>query len=167
MTSLRMTRPLGKTDDPAYGLAQPAALLTLKAKSGDGQKVYTLAVGAKDAADSSYVVKLSDSPYYVRVAEFSVKDLVEKKRDGFLQVPSTAQPSRGRPPRLRTPCRRGEPWRGKAMAVLGSFAWSQDEGRILPGVCFEQGTPGSSPWSRAFCLSALCRIGVAGTPVCA
>jgi hypothetical protein len=97
ITSLRMTRPLGKTDDPAYGLAQPAALLTLKAKSGDAQKVYTLAIGTKDAVDSSYVVKLSDSPYYVRVAEFSVRDLVEKKRDGFLQVPPTAQPSAGTP----------------------------------------------------------------------
>lgn len=91
--SLRMLRPLGKLDDPAYGLAQPAALLTLKAKSGDGQKTYTLAVGARDASDSSYVVKLSESPYYVRVAEYSVKDLVEQQRDGFLQAPPTAQPS--------------------------------------------------------------------------
>lgn len=92
VTSLRMTRPLGKIDDPGYGLAQPTALVTLTAKNGDERKVITLTIGAKDAADSSYVVKLSDSPYYVRVAEFSVKDLVEKNRAGFLLAPPAAQP---------------------------------------------------------------------------
>jgi hypothetical protein len=89
VTGLRMTRPLGKTDDPSYGLAQPGALLTLKVKSGDASKTLTLAVGAQDTADSSYVVKSSDSPYYVRAAEVSVKDLVEKKRDGLLLAPPT------------------------------------------------------------------------------
>jgi hypothetical protein len=89
VSSLNMTQPLGKVDDPAYALAQPVALLTLKVKSGDASKTLTLAVGAKDATDNSYVVKTSESPFYVRVAEFSVKDLVEKKREGFLQAPPT------------------------------------------------------------------------------
>ncbi len=92
VTQLRMTRPLGKNDDPAYGLAKPGAMATLKTKKDTQEKTITLTVGAKDATDSSYVVKSSDSPYYVRVAEFGVKDLVEKKRDGFLQVPPTPAP---------------------------------------------------------------------------
>ena len=45
---LRMTRPLGKTESADYGLAKPAALVTLKLKSGDATKTLTLAVGAKD-----------------------------------------------------------------------------------------------------------------------
>ncbi len=89
-TNVRLTAPLGTAADPAYGLAQPAATVTLTAKTGDQTKTYTLAVGAKNAADSSYVVKSSESPYYVRVAGFGVKDLVEKARDGFLQQPTPA-----------------------------------------------------------------------------
>ncbi len=89
-TSVRLTAPLGTADDPAYGLAQPAATVTLTTKTGDQTKTYTLAVGAKNVADSSYVVKSSESAYYVRVAEFGVKDLVEKGRAGFLQQPTPA-----------------------------------------------------------------------------
>lgn len=87
-----MTRPLGKTEDPTYGLAQPAAAVTVVAKGADGEKSYELTVGAKNAADSSYVVKSSESPYYVRVDESSVKNLVEDRRDAFLQLPPTAMP---------------------------------------------------------------------------
>jgi hypothetical protein len=90
---LRMVRPLGTAESADYGLAQPAALATLEVKSGDATKMLTVAVGAKDAADNTHTVKSSDSLYYVRVAEYDVKDLVEKKREGFLMVspaPTTA-----------------------------------------------------------------------------
>jgi hypothetical protein len=85
-------RPLGNAEIASYGLAQPAALATLMVKSGDATKSVTVAVGAKDAADSAYTVKSSDSPYYVKVAESDVKDLVEKKRAGFLGVSPTPTP---------------------------------------------------------------------------
>lgn len=91
--SVRLTAPLGKTDDPAYGLAQPSATVTLTAKSGDQTRTVTLTIGAKNGTDNSYVVKSSESAYYVRVAEFSVKDLVEKARDGLLQQPPTPTPT--------------------------------------------------------------------------
>jgi hypothetical protein len=94
VTSVRMTRPLGKTEQPAYGLTQPAAMVTLKTRKEDQEKTYTLTVGAQDAQDNSYVVKSSESPYYVRVAEYSVKELVEKKREDFLLVP-TPTPATG------------------------------------------------------------------------
>lgn len=89
-TNVRLTLPLGKTDDPAYGLAQPSAAVTLTAKSGDQTKTYTLTVGAKDATDNSYAVKSSESAYYARAAEYGVKELVEKDRAGFLQQPTPA-----------------------------------------------------------------------------
>jgi len=89
---VRLARPLGKTEDPAYGLAQPSAVVTLVAKAEGGDKNYTLAIGAQDPTDKTYVVKSSESPYFVRVAEFGLKDLVETKREGFLTLPPTATP---------------------------------------------------------------------------
>jgi hypothetical protein len=90
MASLPLTLPLGKTDQPAYGLSQPSAVVSLTTKKDNQEKTYTLQVGSKDAKDNSYVVKSSESPYYVRVAEYTVKDVVEKKRDGFLVVATPA-----------------------------------------------------------------------------
>ncbi len=92
-TALRLTKVLGKTEDAAYGLAQPSATLTIQAKSGDQTKSYSLTIGAKDAADSSYAAKSSESPYYVRVAEYGVKELVERTREQFMQPTPTAQPA--------------------------------------------------------------------------
>lgn len=86
---IRMIKPLGKTDEAAYGLDKPLATVTLKT----ADKAYTLQIGAKDATDNSYVVKSSESPYYVRVAEFTAKEFVEKKRADFLQAPPTAEPT--------------------------------------------------------------------------
>jgi len=88
-----MTKPLGKTEDAAWGLAQPSAMVTMQVKSGDQAKTITLTVGAKDAADNSYVVKSSESEYYVRVAEFSVKELVSRDRAGFLPATPTPAPA--------------------------------------------------------------------------
>ena len=92
--ALNLTRPLGKTEAATYGLAKPSALVTVKTKSSDVEKTYTLTVGAKDATDSSYVVKLSESPYYVRVAGYSVQDLVDAKRESLLQAPPTPTPQK-------------------------------------------------------------------------
>jgi hypothetical protein len=90
---VRLARPLGKTEDAAYGLSRPSAVVTLVAKADTGQKTYTLTVGAQDPSDKTYVVKSSESPYFVRVAEYGLKDLVEKNREGFLTLPPTAQPA--------------------------------------------------------------------------
>jgi hypothetical protein len=84
-----LLRPLGKEDNPAYGLDKPSAVVTLQT----AEKTITIQVGAKFREDNSYVVKSSESPYYVRVAEFSVKDLVEKSRDGFIKPPPTPTPT--------------------------------------------------------------------------
>ncbi|MBI1878870.1 MAG: DUF4340 domain-containing protein [Chloroflexi bacterium] len=96
-SGIRMTEPLGKTEEVAYGLDKPLATVTLTTHStGSGQaadKTYTLQIGAKDDTGNTYVVKSSESPYYVRVAEFTAKTLIEKKRDDFLQAPPTAEPT--------------------------------------------------------------------------
>jgi hypothetical protein len=88
-----LLEPLGKTEEAAYGMQPPSAVVTVQTHSDAGDKAYTLTVGAKDTTDNTYVVKSSESPYYVRVSEYTVKDLVEKTRDGFLQLPPTPTPS--------------------------------------------------------------------------
>jgi ABC-2 type transport system permease protein len=92
-TSVAMTRPLGKEEQDAYGMEEPAAVAVLESHSDEaGDMTYTLSVGAQDPEDNSFVVLSSESPYYVRVAEFSVQDLVEKARDDFLELPPTPTP---------------------------------------------------------------------------
>jgi YD repeat-containing protein len=88
ITSLRMTRPLGTEEKPAYGLDNPKAVVTFKTEAGEE---YTLRVGAQDEDDKSYVVKWSESPYYVKVGEFTVKEAVERGRDDFLLPPPTPE----------------------------------------------------------------------------
>ncbi len=94
VSSVRLLRPLGKETKEEYGLQEPNAVLVLHARSEEGtQTTYMLHVGAKSEEDNSYVLKSSESPYYVRVAEYTAKDWVEKTRDGFLELPPTPEPT--------------------------------------------------------------------------
>lgn len=93
ISSIRMQRPLGKTELDEYGLKEPSAVVTVQTRDGDeNTRTQTLRVGAKRDEDNSYVVSLSESPYYVRVAGATVQDFVEKTRDDFLQLPATPTP---------------------------------------------------------------------------
>jgi hypothetical protein len=49
-------------------------------------------VGAQSEEDNSYVVSSSESPYYVRVADYTVENFVERVRDDFLELPPTPTP---------------------------------------------------------------------------
>ncbi len=96
VSSVSLQRPLGKEERPEYGLQSPAATVTLKTHSdAEGDKTYILRVGAQDAADQTYVVASSSSPYYVRVNSYTVSGWIEKSRDDFLEVPPTATPPPG------------------------------------------------------------------------
>jgi hypothetical protein len=86
--SVNMVRPLGKEEQATYGMDEPSAVVTLETD----EKTITLRVGAKDLTDNSYVVISSESPYYVQVSEFNVKNLVENMRDDFLELPPTPTP---------------------------------------------------------------------------
>lgn len=84
---ITMKHPLGREDRPGYGLDNPAALVTLETD----EKTVTLRVGARDSEDASYVIKSSESAYYVSVAETGVRALVENGRDAFLEQPSAPE----------------------------------------------------------------------------
>ncbi len=86
--SVNMLGPLGREEKAAYGMEEPNAVVTLEA----GDKTVTLRVGAEDTADGGYVVTSSESPYYVRVSDVTVRSLVESTRDDFLQQPPTPTP---------------------------------------------------------------------------
>jgi len=89
VTTLRMTAPLSKTDDATYGLANPAATVTIKT----ADKSYTLAVGAQK--DKDYVAKWSESPYYALISEANAKLLLDKTHPDFLKKPETAPAAPG------------------------------------------------------------------------
>jgi hypothetical protein len=91
--SLRMLRPLGKTERDEYGLQEPSAVVTVQTRDGEGAvETHTLRVGATSDEDNSYVVISSESPYYVRMSDYTVKDFVEKVREDFLKLPPTPTP---------------------------------------------------------------------------
>ena len=91
--SLRMVRPLGTEALASYGLQNPGAVVTLRTLDGDGNSgEYILLIGAEDGQEERYVVKSSESLYYVLVADSSVSDLVEKGSGDLLEPPPTATP---------------------------------------------------------------------------
>jgi hypothetical protein len=93
VSSLQMLRPLGKTEQDEYGLKEPNAVVTVETRDDKGnKKTYTIRVGAKDDKDNTYVVISSESPYYVRMSEYTVKDFVERARNDFLELPPTPTP---------------------------------------------------------------------------
>jgi len=84
LTSIVLLRPLGLTEDPSYELDDPSAVVTMEA----GGRTITLLVGAQHPDDNSYAIKVSESPYYVRVAGYGFQALVENTRDDFLVQPT-------------------------------------------------------------------------------
>lgn len=90
--TMRLAKPLGKEMKPEYGLDNPQAKLSVFTSGENGDKTYTLLVGVQDPDDHSYVVKWSDSPYYVRVAGFYGDDITLTTRDDLIQQLPTPTP---------------------------------------------------------------------------
>ncbi len=88
LTTLRMTQPAGQEEQPAYGLDEPQAVVTITTE--DGQE-HTLRIGAQDEDSQDYLVKSTDSEYYVWIAQFTGNDLIEKTREDFLLPPPTPE----------------------------------------------------------------------------
>lgn len=97
-SGIRMISPIGKEEQDSFGLDEPLATLTLTTTEGDQEKTHTLRIGAKNADDNSYVASSSDSPYYVRIAETTANNFINKTRDDFLQLPPTPTTEPGADP---------------------------------------------------------------------
>ncbi len=89
VTQVTLNRPLGREKLADYGMDAPLAVVTLK----KADETITLSVGAQDAEDSTYVVKASTSPYYVRLNEYNVRPLVQDARSDLIQPPATPTPT--------------------------------------------------------------------------
>ena len=91
--SLRMLRPLGKEESEAYGLGDPAAVLTFRTKEGESDTAeLVIRIGAKDDLDEGFVVKSSESPYYVVMAGATAQDFIDKEIDSLLESPPEGTP---------------------------------------------------------------------------
>jgi hypothetical protein len=98
LSFLNMTRPLGKTAKPEYGLDAPAATITVTLKQENASpKPVVLRVGAQDASDNAYAVSSSESPYIVRVSSFTVEQFVTRSRQDFLATQPTPTPGEAAP----------------------------------------------------------------------
>lgn len=81
VTNMTLSAPLGTEAQPEYGMDEPNARISIETPEG----TQTIVVGAED--EGGYVAKSSESPYYVRVAEYTVKPVVENAREDFLLEP--------------------------------------------------------------------------------
>jgi len=88
ISGLNMVQPLGKEAAPEYGMANPGATMTIdwQTAAGEAERT-TLTIGAEPLADGNYVIKSSDSDYYVKVAQFTVENILERDRTDYLEVP--------------------------------------------------------------------------------
>ncbi|MCS6847390.1 MAG: DUF4340 domain-containing protein [Anaerolineae bacterium] len=93
VSSLYMIRPLGKTAKPEYSMDRPTATITLTLKSDlSSLAPLVLTIGAKQEADNAYVVKSRSSPWYVLVNAFILDEIVNARREDFIQPPATPTP---------------------------------------------------------------------------
>ncbi|MCS7054928.1 MAG: DUF4340 domain-containing protein [Thermoflexales bacterium] len=93
VSSLYMIRPLGKTAKPEYGMDRPTAILTLTLKSDlSGLAPLVLTIGAKDGDENAYIVKSNGSPWYVLVNSFILEEIINARREDFIQLPPTPTP---------------------------------------------------------------------------
>ena len=89
VSSLRMLVPLGKEIKSDYGMDAPGAVVTVRT----GDETYVLTIGAQGGDARAYAAKSSASPYYVRLAEYTVGDWVDRTRDDFLTLPPMPEPA--------------------------------------------------------------------------
>lgn len=86
-SSIRMTEPVGTEAQATFGLDNPSATITLETPD----ETFVLKVGAQDPDDNSYIFSASNSPFIVRVSEFTGNNFIDKTRDDFLEQPPTPE----------------------------------------------------------------------------
>ncbi len=95
LASLRLLRPLGKEEPGSYFPPNaPISTVTVNTGAGNGDEI-VLRIGAKFEEEGAFVVKSSESPYYVLVAEAAVADFIEQGLESLLAAKddSKAKPS--------------------------------------------------------------------------
>ena len=75
-------------------------MILIQGEDAEGKSArYALHVGAAVEGDAtgaaSYVLKSSESPYYVRVAGYTAEEWIGRTREDFLELPATPTPAPG------------------------------------------------------------------------
>lgn len=90
--SVSLREPLGRQELEEYGFDAPLGSYTLETRRDDGTvETVTLTVGA--STGSGYVVKSSESDYYVLVADFEVQDMLDADSAYVLKPPPAPTPA--------------------------------------------------------------------------
>ncbi|CAK0769039.1 putative DUF4340 domain-containing protein [Gammaproteobacteria bacterium] len=101
LANLSFDSVLGKENQAKYRQDTPVVTLSLTTQSGE-QKIYVFSQpeqevstepgkenksenGKEPAKGTEYILKISTSPYYFKLADFMVKDLIEMKRDKLIK----------------------------------------------------------------------------------
>ncbi len=86
-SSLRMRQPLGAEPPDGAGLDRPAAVVRIDPRPDEDGAAggLELVIGA-GGDDGAYVVKSTDSEYYVEVSSFTLADLVDADRSAFVMA---------------------------------------------------------------------------------
>jgi hypothetical protein len=89
---LNMVAPVGKEEQPEFGMDNPSATVTVVSRpAGGAEQTLTLVIGAKDEGGTNYYAKASESDFYVKIASFSCDQFVTDTRDRYLQPPPTPE----------------------------------------------------------------------------
>lgn len=90
--TLNMIAPVGRDEQPEFGLDQPSATVTIETQPATGEpETITLVIGARDEGGTNYYAKASNSEYYVKIASFTGDQFVNDTRDRYLQAPPTPE----------------------------------------------------------------------------
>jgi hypothetical protein len=93
VSSVRMVSPIGKQEKEEYRLDEPSAVLVLRGRDeNSGSSEYRLYVGSQYKEGDTYVIKSSESPYYVEIAAYVAEEWFARTREEFLELPSTPTP---------------------------------------------------------------------------
>ena len=91
-TKINLNAPIGKTADPALGLDDPAATVTVTVKPESGaEETVTLTFGARND-NNQYALKTSTSDYLVYISGFVGDTFAGKTRADFIKQPPTPTP---------------------------------------------------------------------------
>lgn len=91
LTALTMSAPLGTEEKPEYGFASPTAVITLVTQGeSDQTQLNTLEIGALDGSD--YIVRAFISPYIVKIASISLRQVLDLTAETLLLPKPTATP---------------------------------------------------------------------------
>lgn len=89
---LRMDHPLGTEEKAEYEMGTPSAVATFTSEADGETESYTVTIGAN--IDDAYVVKASNSDYYVALSteRSNIGDVVNQTIEDFVQPPATPTP---------------------------------------------------------------------------